>query len=149
MKKRFLVFIPLLIALAIPAAIWATQTSPVSGGASVQAEDAAAMDYAMAIDPDMDMDEAKRRANLMEEARSILDSIREEAQEAPDTLAGFYLEHEPDLRVHLRLTAEPSSTLTSIIDKSPIPIMVSTDAPATLSETRRRLDRTFPAFTEP
>lgn len=34
MKKRFLVFIPLLMALAIPAAIWATQTSPVSSGAS-------------------------------------------------------------------------------------------------------------------
>jgi hypothetical protein len=108
-KKRFLVFIPLLMALAIPAAIWSTQTSPVSGGASEQVEDPGAKDYAATIDPDMDMAEARRRADLMEEARPILDSIREEAQEAPDTLAGFYLEHKPDLRVHLRLTAEPYS----------------------------------------
>lgn len=86
MKKRFLVFIPLLMSPAIPAVIWATQTSPVKGAAIEQVEDPGAKDYAAAIDPDMDMDEARRRADLMEEARPILDSIREEAQEAPDTL---------------------------------------------------------------
>jgi hypothetical protein len=147
-KKRLLVLIPLLIALGIPAAIWSTQSSPVSVGASDRDEDstaivneldAGAIDYALAIG--VDIDEARRRANLLNEARPILDSIRKEAS---DTLAGLYKVHDPDLRVYLRLTGEPSPALRSIIAESPLPIIVSTNAALSLSESVLRLERAIP-----
>lgn len=147
-EKRLLVLITFQIALGIPGGMWATQTSPVSVGASDRDEDstasvddvdAGAIDYAAAIG--VDMDEARRRVNLLNDTRPTFDSIRKEAS---DTLAGFYQEHEPDLRVYLRLTGEPSPALRSVIAESPLPIIVSTDAELSLSESVQRLERATP-----
>lgn len=127
----------------------ATQRTPEptsAPAATAEEWSAGAIDYAAAIDPDMDMAEAERRANLLEEVRPTLASIRQQAQETPDTLAGLYIEHKPDLRVYLRLTADPSPALRAVIDESPVPIFVSTDAIASLSESQRRLDRAYPGL---
>lgn len=113
--------------------------SPVLLAETATALDYGAIDYAAATG--VDIAEARRRAPLLEKLKPTLRSIREEAG---DSLAGLYIEHNPDLRIHLRLTANPSPTLQAILDTSPVPIVVSADAALSVYDSRRRLELATP-----
>lgn len=114
--------------------------SPVLSAETATALDYGAIDYAAATG--VDIAEARRRAPLLEELKPTLRSIRE----AGNSLAGLFIEHNPDLRVHLRLTAKPSPTLQAILDRSPVPVVVSADAALSVYDSRRRLELATPGL---
>ncbi|MEX0761112.1 MAG: hypothetical protein WD208_05885, partial [Dehalococcoidia bacterium] len=143
-RNNLWTYIPLsaLAVVGLLLGIWLYSSATASGDADSASDERLSHEAAMAIDYaatfDVSMDEATRRAGLLIELAPTLDAIR---QEASGTLSGLYIEHEPELRVHLRLTASPGDALRSIIDDSPVPVVVSADAVLSLAETKERLDQ--------
>lgn len=98
-------------------------------------EEAAAFDYSSATG--LDMEEALRRVRLLNKLDPTLDSIR---REAANIIAGLFIEHDPDLVVNLRLTEAAGPVLTSVIENSPVPIIVNIEAVLTRDQILARLD---------
>jgi hypothetical protein len=128
----------------------ATESEPVSTGESAtdtapiveESElDATATDYAAATG--VDLPTAKRRAPLMEQARQTMFTLR---AYAGDSLACLFWQHEPELSIQLKLAAEPDEALSRVIAKSPVPVIVETDALFSREEANERVDLALPAL---
>lgn len=130
-----------LIFIVVVATVAATQTVGGSNGPVNEDSKWQAIDYANAwgVEPD----EALRRVNLLFELKPTLAAIEEQAE---DSLAGVWQIHEPELSMGLRLTSNPSPAVSALIDASPVPFIVSTDAPITLADAIGRMERAQPTL---
>jgi hypothetical protein len=105
--------------------------------------DLKAMDYAAATG--LDLPTAKRNVSLMEQARQTMFTLR---AYAGDKLAGIYWEHQPALRIRLRLAGEPDEALSKAIAQSPVPVIVQADALFSREEAKERFDLALPLLRE-